>query len=1845
MTTDRSAIRTSVRRPAIRLLAPGRRLTTAIVSVALVASLLVVAPLVLDETPAGAEGFNFLCEAPGGGGGGGSSEFEQLAEGLALEILQNEAIWVFHGTVPAGVPVTVPGSVTDPVTGETSFQVPIAPTLGVNQQLDFIDGSVVPGAAGPEISFGFSFRGLAGQGPDNLSMRDLFVENFGVTPDAGTDVSVAGVDINFQTNQVMGEMQGFRGRFSAFYTYALADGSTELAVGTFTIDSQGPGFRLPENASLSLAIRRPPDSTSSFVAFGQRAVHTEFDGVTNQPGVGFGIDLTRAELTPTTILFDPFVSMKLDWTAAPQSVAVGVGSFCPDKGHLAWNHNGLPNPASAAVDVDVAYGIEEGQPTRVDTPTGPADVRANIFDVEGRINSLPAQLDVILTRDALSFTRSPDVAPDLILNRLAMADDDPAVANDRPTFATAEVTDLPRHLLVATQDAADGSFARGDITSWTLSCPTEPPPTGPAAPADVRRLDLPETLPAFPPGCARHALTPVPSAGAVVQDWLPEDLTAQAGTAGLAAPPPGTGQFGYVAVREPAASFGTSQQRSFQAFGGRLNAVQRVTVDVTSAAAAEEQIRAYIERAPLVAADDSFRIVGEIDTRTSANELVNTGRRIVAGATIVDLPDRIRLDYRTDPSTPFELSWRTSTRISIAAGSFHSQGPAPDASIINGAFETNVGTFAAPPTATLRLTDKPADGGGTFSWVAAPAPTDGFPTPPEPTFNPATRTRLHAGAQITTRAERDAGTATRLHADVTVGQPVVVDWTELNGQLDALDATLCGLRGIPASCASNRFDATVVKNSEPTLTGDALLVPPALPTPTASVAAAIQPFTDFRPNINGVRAVNISRNRWGADLLVRGLAHLSYGGTPIDLAAELAAVTPQPMVLNFLDSTKTTGRIITRTEVMFADAVVDRMPSDVRVRLQGPDAGSDEPLVWVNTEDVTIDDLDTIDWTPDAVAGRPTLTGVVRYGDAGLLSAEIPAASRPRPRAPGVNGVDVWADYALDSKLVAVDVATRLTVPRHTAIYRPDLTRCDETSPDVSTCQERPVYEMDEVQTVRAELIASIAELGQLNVLADIHGSGLNWTLRSFVARLPGTLVGNLRIADNVRLPWLQVDAELHGSQPFDQIRIEVFDRDKPVEYRRSADPEDEGQCTNPGDRCTSNYAVVLSNVGTDLEVTGRVRGSSEGRITAEPDEPPPPNEPQTDVGGLAFVHAQVDLHNLAERLVVDGWEGGDGQFVGSLRAFGPGHNSAHVSGFFNARVDHIEVDLDSAEGSPDPFDIFVFDSGGVIGVLASLFTDHGAAIGRPFQLITFGIDLVFGVILDFLLSGTARTRIDLDLDLPLWVAFDQVDTVRFGMNGTTLSVDERHPFAGGSAEIGTLQFAMSHEPALQINGAFVHHRNVDFTFDATVDGFDIDNTATNQLVDIRLMGHQQCLTHDDSNQCYRRGGLNAVRLHQLPAPPREAGFASTDLVLDLFFTEPNRDEMEGEDAGNAEPGVEFYTAIAEASRPVAGKDFFLPEMAIGSSEPDVFLSSTYCCNTTTFQERALPNQPPPPPPIVRNYGPVCDASSDLSANNGPRARGRDGTVYAVVIARTRDANTSTDHTFCRGTRRLLVAHWGVPGEELGPVRWSIELPTPRGLEPNGQCRRENVRCDFVTSVNPRPDGSVQVDIFTLVALNGVDGNRLDILHQSPFRPTVAQQDKIALFLCCHEPVVRNVDGAPIGSVRAWVDASGHPGFHRSGDAQVPAFTVVTQGSGATDGVVTLQPCQIAPTFGCGPLPAGHRVQWLFGDGTKSSRLTAAAPTAHAYPHTPGTDQFLGVLVQTDAQGRLVNKAYFRLGI
>ena len=133
---------------------------------------------------------------------------------------------------------------------------------------------------------------------------------------------------------------------------------------------------------------------------------------------------------------DPFLSMDLDWGAAPRGVAVGVGRSVPTRRR------------SRGTTAGCRPGRRVGRRRRGVRHRGrPADpsagARRQARQHHGRPrhdHGVPAQMDVILLRDALSFTRSNDVAPDVDLSRSGDGRRRPAHPEDLPLFATADAT-------------------------------------------------------------------------------------------------------------------------------------------------------------------------------------------------------------------------------------------------------------------------------------------------------------------------------------------------------------------------------------------------------------------------------------------------------------------------------------------------------------------------------------------------------------------------------------------------------------------------------------------------------------------------------------------------------------------------------------------------------------------------------------------------------------------------------------------------------------------------------------------------------------------------------------------------------------------------------------------------------------------------------------------------------------------------------------------------------------------------------------------------------------------------------------------------------------------------------------------------------------------------------------------------------------------------------------------------------------------------------------------------------------------------------------------------------------
>src|SRR5262245_18315558 len=101
-----------------------RRWAIGALATVLLVPLLVLVPLVCGRR-AGPVRCKFLYYTTGGAIS--ENEFEQMTNWSVIKIIIDQAIWQFTSTVPPGIPVTATGAVTDPVTGVTTFSMPIAP--------------------------------------------------------------------------------------------------------------------------------------------------------------------------------------------------------------------------------------------------------------------------------------------------------------------------------------------------------------------------------------------------------------------------------------------------------------------------------------------------------------------------------------------------------------------------------------------------------------------------------------------------------------------------------------------------------------------------------------------------------------------------------------------------------------------------------------------------------------------------------------------------------------------------------------------------------------------------------------------------------------------------------------------------------------------------------------------------------------------------------------------------------------------------------------------------------------------------------------------------------------------------------------------------------------------------------------------------------------------------------------------------------------------------------------------------------------------------------------------------------------------------------------------------------------------------------------------------------------------------------------------------------------------------------------------------------------------------------------------------------------------------------------
>lgn len=1750
-------------------------------------------------SPAAANGFDFMCRVPAAGGGGGTGGGTTLAD-KGVQIFDGIDM-SFTGSVPAGVPVTLPGATitTDPVTGRTLFTVKFNPRLG-EFGLDFLGSQ-----AGVDIGWRLQPRLLTNVGPLDVGLTSLFKDSFGLPYDfPGNNIGVAGLDASFFGSRALKDMSGgFKATLSVGINFRLSDNSRRSTRVSISLDSTTAGAEFPERDDMSLVFKKVEGTVpSGFVGLGQAVQMFDMASqpALNQPGLGVAVDVNTIDTSPSGGFVEaPLLHAAENWNHMPRTFAAGVRQLCApwdpsfrSTGHVAWVHKGLPNPAAANLGLSFHYGIGAGIPIDLDGSAATVE-RADSVVVDGAISAVPSRLDAILHPDAMSITRSPDVAPNIALGNFQLAEDDPATAADMPTQVSGNITQLPRHVFANASFPAAGGIDRLDLSSWNLQCPGEPAPPGSAAPADVSRNDITDTLPIFPVGCTRFSLTPIPDAQVLLRNSLPQDLRAAAALSGLAAPPLSANQFAYYATRT------THPLGAVELFhyGAHVRGLRRVVYDATGAPLGGDRLRLFVDRGPDSGADDSLRAVVDADSRTNLSDEVASSRtRLHVEGTVPDLPDVLRADYSTDPTTLLHLTWRASSPMAVMDGSADIQLAGPTARRIAGAFETGpVGGGALPPAGDILLTRNTgpvADDVLTAVHYTTPGPPgDTFPTPTVPAFDPSIPARIHAGATLSNRDERLAGKQLRVHADLAVPQGVDVSWRQSGDSLAEVTGSLC-VSGTPA-CAATRLDATATYG--PDLGPVSLLTRPVLPAVQSEVAAAVQPFAEWRPG-SGVRALLLADDKWAADAVVDGVSSFHYvPGPPQDVAVQLGHTSPQPFDVELLDATGSHADATStqRPQILFVDAHLSDLPAQMRVRAQeaGP-AGGAEPWIWVNTEDVNISNFADVDLTPDPPGTRPVLTGVARIGDRDYLSGQIPVSARTTA-ARTVNGADAWAHLTPTDGRLAVDVVAQLEVPRHVAIWEPATQTCAPgvDGIDPSACQARRLYEMDRTDKVDLELKTTATTFGDLRALAHVITPQIDYVIKAGIEHIPGNLDGGVTLRRNLRLPWTGIDVDLHANAPLGNVTAEVFDQTSPTAYRLGADT------TQP----TSNYGVDLADVPADLAIHANIYGVEERLTNGRGD----PGGLTTETGGLGYLHASIDLGGAATVVNVNALQSGSGNTTAVLDADAP------ISGFVNGRMDHVRICPPAAVACNQNQDPTVFMD--ALPYLLGLASAAGVLAGVPYLGPALIALAVGAVILAILYDGTVTFEPDVDFDLPVYAEFHDVTAMRLGVRGNTVSLDEQHgPGGGDPLTFGFRQRSLPNETALEVDGAWYYHREIEYSYDSTIEDFDIEEHGSDFFGVVGLYSWDLCDGEDDEDDCNvpPQSRDNIASLTDF-STTRRPGWDSADILFDPLFSPSSREELEDEDAGLVEPSVKLYGGMAENSPPLEESDFRMPSLT----------DSTVRAQTDTTD-------------ITLEHLDISTFSAFFADCPAPRpydddaARGNDGTTYRLVPLCTPvklvPSTTDAPDELVLGTALEATHNPDDTGAEDEVGRWLVELADPVGYGGNGdnQCEDDvgtsiEVVCTVSSTIEPQTDGSVQVTTTT------------------------------------------TRDGDELGTVQTWVDASGHPAFHRENAAEVNGFTTDTSFTMGSGGTTTLDPCSMSygtvfgVPLGCGPLPDvsiigihfSVRAVWVFGDGTVSEQLAVLGPVTHTYPAAAGPDRYFAELLLVAVpdgaeKGELISKKY-----
>jgi hypothetical protein len=1046
-----------------------------------------------DDRPAAAAPFATICDAAGG----------SLRAVPSSLVFDGDAISGQHHQ-RTGFPATAIATSPDPDGSPAIAQRNLQPVdLDGDGRLDLELALGVRASTAAE-----TVGSLTGATP----MDALLTQNYGYRPDSapsGVGVGVTGLDllVKVPATSWINKTGHYAARVQVRLERVLGGRVVDHLDVAFTIDSlqaaaRAATARFPGEVRMGIALRDPEDDLAAWVV-GHEVV---YPGVAPEDHGPLDLGTTVTRVVPATdgpALASGLLDVDLAWNRVPVDAAFGVRQTClPGSGNgapepVAHYASNLPDPAPSGHDVEMTVrsglgrGLDRGDEVRID----------------GRVRQLPRLVDLLGRGDVVDLAHSPEAAPDVRLDRLDLAVDDPGTDADESLHAYGRLDGLPPHVRIEQDRDAEDDIAATDVGA----CPSVAATDGALPHLPVYAPTLATTGRAD--GCSVPAGAPpvtISAAHLVVQNFLPDGPYGREPSAALATPPP--------PGRAPEQEAHYEQPVAGEAW--RLVTVVRPAVARTTfvlAAVQHPDLGTAVDEKVLlvrVGADltdvESLHFTTEAGTRRPSgtnpapDDRATYGPRDEVGATTRAAPElRARVTLQSDrrddidddqanagssafvhgtlspfPAVLPEVSvqavgpgtvdnratsalrvrWQA-PRATLDVATVHHQSPGRDAGgrevpsvVVDGEAE-----LTAPTSGEVELAGDTGDGRLRTALFSRTAADDEL--------------ELRLAGRITTDADRRDGRALRLATTARVIDKLRMALERGLDDRHLTEAAVVACTGAIGCDGDVHVDAVMGKDTNvPTLAAG--VTPPAPVPPRSWVTPAPAEANDL--TVVRTPAAGPDPEEWAASLDLHDLVGLSYRPEPGDVCVRTGDGPRQPLTA------------VLQTPDTWFDGRLDAPPTTAEVKLRFAPHATDQPMLWTDitscaTEEAPVDetapghpwddqDIPAPDEDPEPQPPSPPV----------LEATAVVSSGPPEPvpqLAPSANGLAVTAERTLD-RTTASAVRLREWLPEHLLIWAPD-TRCP------FDCAS-PGWQRREHSGVRVRAQSTRADLGALTVTANV---------------------------------------------------------------------------------------------------------------------------------------------------------------------------------------------------------------------------------------------------------------------------------------------------------------------------------------------------------------------------------------------------------------------------------------------------------------------------------------------------------------------------------------------------------------------------------------------------------------------------------------------------------------------------------------------------------------------------------------------------------------------------------------